>query len=67
MKTIDGQSEYPWAGTAAAICGAVSALMLFGQSLTAIYYIERTIATRKEEIDQMSALYRQREHQARID
>ena len=53
MKTIDGQSEYPWAGTAAAICGAVSALMLFGQSLTAIYYIERTIATRKEEIDQM--------------
>mmetsp|Transcript_1757 Transcript_1757/g.1957 ORF Transcript_1757/g.1957 Transcript_1757/m.1957 type:complete len:902 (-) Transcript_1757:112-2817(-) len=47
----DGQPEFTYAGTAATICAAISAVVLFGFILLAAYYVEITMREREEEVN----------------
>lgn len=45
--------EFPWAGTAATVCTALAALVLFSCVLAAAYYVEQAVSTRKDELEEM--------------
>jgi len=48
---IDGQPEFSWAGTLAAIFAATTAIVQFGAMVIAVFYLERIIETRHEELN----------------
>jgi len=50
---MSAMPEYDWAGVATTICGALMSIVLFGFMLLAAFYVEQTLSTRKEEIDNM--------------
>lgn len=50
LKLPDGQLEFTWAGTAAAISTAFAAMVLFGFMLSAAYYVEKTLRERADDI-----------------
>lgn len=53
MLLEDGNPEFPWAGIAATISTAISALVLFGFMLLAAYYVEQTMSTKANELNEM--------------
>jgi len=53
VRLDDGQLEFPWAGTVATICAAITAFVQFGSMVVAAYYLEQTVSTRQDELDAM--------------
>ena len=53
LEMDDGQPEFPWAGTAATVTTALAALVLVGFMLAAAYYVEQTMSSRAEELEDM--------------
>lgn len=53
MQLEDGNPEFPWAGIAATISTAISAVVLFGFMLLAAYYVEQTMSTKANELNEM--------------
>jgi len=53
MNLEDGNPEFPWAGIAATISTAISAVVLFGFMLLAAYYVEQTMSTKANELKEM--------------
>jgi len=51
VRYDDGQPEFPWAGTVAAICAAVTAFVQFGSMVVAAYLLEQTVSNRQSELD----------------
>jgi hypothetical protein len=51
VRTEDGQAEYAWAGTATAVCAAITGLVQFGSMVVAAFFLEQTVADRKDELD----------------
>ena len=51
VRNEDGQAEYPWAGTATAVCAAITGLVQFGSMIVAAFFLEQTVADRKDELD----------------
>ncbi len=49
----DGSPEFPWAGTASTICAALAAIVLFGCILSAAFYTEQAMSTRKDELEEI--------------
>lgn len=53
IQLDDGVPEFPWAGTAATMCTAAAALVMFGCVLSAAYYVEQVISQRADELEKM--------------
>lgn len=53
MHLEDGNPEFPWAGIAATISTAMSAVVLFGFMLLAAYYVEQTMSLKANELSAM--------------
>jgi len=53
VRLDDGQLEFPWAGTVATICAALTAFVQFGSMVVAAYFLEQTVTTRQDELDAM--------------
>ena len=54
LKLPDQQPEFTWAGTAATISAAFTAIVLFGFMLLAAYYVELTMRERDEDIKKIA-------------
>ena len=50
---IDGNPEFPWAGTAATMMTALAAMVMFSFILLAAYYVEQTVSMRADELAAM--------------
>lgn len=50
---IDGNPEFPWAGTAATMMTALAAMVMFGFMLLAAYYVEQTVSMKADELAAM--------------
>ncbi len=48
---VTGEHEFPWAGTLAAVFGALTAIVQFGSMVVAAFYLERVIDEKEEELD----------------
>lgn len=51
LRLDNGKSEFPWAGTVATICAAVTAIVQFGSMVIAAYFLENTVSTRQNDLD----------------
>jgi len=51
VRLEDGQLEFPWAGTLATICTAITALVQFGSMVVAAFYLEKTVSNRQHELE----------------
>mmetsp|Transcript_16023 Transcript_16023/g.30228 ORF Transcript_16023/g.30228 Transcript_16023/m.30228 type:complete len:866 (-) Transcript_16023:328-2925(-) len=51
VRLDNGQSEFPWAGTVATICAAITAIVQFGSMVLAAYFLEDAVSTRKSELE----------------
>ncbi len=53
LEGDDDEPEFPWAGTAATMCTAVAAMVMFGCVLSAAYYVEQVVSKRADELEKM--------------
>lgn len=51
VQTDDGNPEYPWAGAISAITFSVTAIVQFGSTVVAAYYLEQTARKRAADVD----------------
>jgi hypothetical protein len=49
----NGELEFPWAGTMATVFAALTAFVQFGSMVVAAYFLERVIAEKQEELEQI--------------